>query len=351
MGGATSIDKANRIDRVSWWNEENISKKDIDNGLNNLSKVNMKVDYVLSHCCPTSIVKKMFGYREDNNTKILEYFNGKIEYNHWYFGHYHQDMKYGKYRCFYNDILEIPVMDVGRKIIKYPTLERSSSFDDMKYYPYLFNRKTFRKTNIVEEDLPEWYFHNFSYRDFYYCLKDVTDIAFHGSPFDNHISKDSRIYLHYHGKLKKKSNYEPFNEDDWDTNTWRCDIYRFCLGLEKYSPSLNLNKLKARINLVYDQYNHGYNGPVIRPFPNIKTPHYVDRYSKEKAQYVVLFRDIILSEFLNLDTALNYVQKYIEKELRIETYREIVKENDDYVKAYDLGYEDGKLIYIKKIEY
>lgn len=38
MGGATSIDKARRINRVSWWEEENITNSDILNGLNNLEK-------------------------------------------------------------------------------------------------------------------------------------------------------------------------------------------------------------------------------------------------------------------------------------------------------------------------
>ena len=107
MGGATSIDKYLRQNRISWWEEENISNKDILNGLNNLDKVNYRVDYVLTHCAPSSIVKKMFGYQIDSNTEILEKFKSQIECKYWFFGHYHENIKMGKYRCFYEDILEI----------------------------------------------------------------------------------------------------------------------------------------------------------------------------------------------------------------------------------------------------
>lgn len=107
MGGATSIDKGMRINRISWWEEENITYKDIDNGLKNLEKVNYHVDYVLTHCAPSSIVKKMFYYSSDSDTDILEEFKTKINCKYWYFGHYHENKTKGKYRCFYGDILEI----------------------------------------------------------------------------------------------------------------------------------------------------------------------------------------------------------------------------------------------------
>ena len=72
MGGATSIDKIYRVDKVSWWEEENIGNKDILNALNNLERVNYKVDYVLSHSAPSYVVRKMFGYNPDSNTELLE---------------------------------------------------------------------------------------------------------------------------------------------------------------------------------------------------------------------------------------------------------------------------------------
>lgn len=354
MGGATSIDKYMRQDRISWWEEENITYQDIQNGLDNLEKVNNKVDYVLTHCAPSSIVKKMFGYQTDPNTDILEKFKGLIDFKYWYFGHYHENKKRDKFRCFYQDILEIPSMYKGKKNVKEKLYTLSSGFDDYKYFPYLINRETGRKTSLKAEDLPEWYFEEFSYRFWYYCLKDVTDVAFHSPYFDNHISKDSRIYLHYHGKLKKKRDFSPVNEEEWDCSTWRCSITHFCLGLKKYSPHLNLKPLKARINLVYDNYNNGDNSDaVVRPFPEIKTPHYKSRYSyRGKAQYVVLNGNIILSEFIDLDRAIEYAKEVITEKYRAKILLETSgDEQEEFIKAFDYDEKELKRVFVKRINY
>lgn len=356
MGGASSIDKFQRINRISWWEEENISNKDILNGLNNLDKVNYHVDYVLSHSAPSFVVKKMFGYDTDDNTDILEKFESQIDFKRWYFGHYHENKKWGKYRCFYGDILEMSVMDEGRKKVRYPLLTRVSDFDDYHDYPFLRNRKTGRKTSLVEEDLPEWYYHNYSYRDWYYCLKGVTDVAFVRSWTDNHLDKDASVYLHYHGKLKKNELYEPTNRDEWDSSVWRGFSKKVCLGLEKYSPHLDLRKLKAAINLNYDHYNQRdeliefkkSEDVVERPFPEIETPHYSDKHSGEKAKYSVYYDKTILSDFLELEKAINYAELYLTKKLGIDIYQEADgSDRSDFVKAYDAVKE---WIYVKKIE-
>ena len=352
MGGATSIDKHLRENHISWWEEENITDEDVLNGLNNLKKVDYQVEYVLTHAAPSSVVKKMFGYKTDSNTELLENFKKKIIFNHWYFGHYHQNKKYGKYRCFYEDILEIPAMKTSKKKINAYLYVRSGDYDDYDKYPYLINWKTGRKTSLKEEDLPEWFYHGYSYRDWYYCLKNVTDVAFIPSPFDNHISKDSRIYLHYHGKLKKTKDYRPLHEEEWDVSTWRCSIAEVCLGLEKYSPHLDLKRLKAGINLVYDQYNNGNGGDiVVRPFPEITTPHFVDKWGEKKAEYVVLKGNDILSEFINFDRADRYAKEYVNKYLKNELCREISgDEYSGYIKAFAYNLDFPSWIFIKKIE-
>ena len=113
MGGATSTDKAYRVNRVTWWEEENISNKDIMNGLNNLEKVGYRVDYVLTHAAPSFVIAKIFGFLPNSNTAILENFQKQITFSHWYFGHYHVDVTWNKYRCFYQDILEIDTLYDG----------------------------------------------------------------------------------------------------------------------------------------------------------------------------------------------------------------------------------------------
>ena len=353
MGGATSIDKAERINRISWWEEENISNKDILNGLNNLDKVNYHVDYVLSHAAPSFVVRKMFNYQIESNSEILEKFQSQIDFKHWYFGHHHENKKWNKYRCFYGDILEIPVMDTGKKKINFPYLYED---DD----GYLHNRKTGRKINAKLEDLPEWYY--IGYSGHIFSLKDVTDVAFRRSWTDNHLDKDAAVYLHYHGKLRKNEFYEPIGDDrweKWDASSWRDSCRKICLGIEKYSPHLNLIKLKAAINLNYDHYNQCHElvdtswfDIVIRPFPEIPTPHYVDTFSKEKAKYVVMHGEIILSEFLKYEYAEKYASIYMSNNLGIEVWTETIGGNDTpFVRAFDTGHNTSNWVYIKEIKY
>ena len=337
MGGATSIDKAYRLNRISWWEEENISNKDILNGLDNLDKVNYQVDYVLSHAAPSFVVKKMFNYQIDSNTEILEKFQSQIKYNYWYFGHYHENEKWQKYRCFYSDILEIRKCN-NSKDIKYPVLFLNEG--------KLYNAKTRRATKLKVGELPEWYYESSGW---FYSLKDVSDVAFRRCLTNNHLDKDALVFLHYHGKLKKDNCLEPLNQDDWDADIWRGYAKDICLGLEKYSPHLNLDKLKAAINLNYDQYNQQKQTDlVVRPFPEINTPHYVDRWNNETAKYVVLYGDTVLSEFIKLDRAIAYAEDYISSKLRINIYQEAIGgESSDFIRAFDTSKE---WIYVKRIK-
>ncbi|MBP5092092.1 MAG: metallophosphoesterase [Bacilli bacterium] len=107
LGGATSIDKAYRIEGISYWREENISYEDMENVFNNLEKEGDHFDFVLTHCAPTSVIRHMFQYEGDGDTKILETLAMRISYNDWLFGHYHQDKASGAFRCFYFDVMEL----------------------------------------------------------------------------------------------------------------------------------------------------------------------------------------------------------------------------------------------------
>ena len=220
---------------------------------------------------------------------------------------------------------------------------------------YLRNWKTNKVTKILEDDLPEWYFKNYSYRCWYYKLKGITDIAFIGSPFDNHISKDSRFYLHYHGKLEKDINEKPINKEEWDSSTWRCNIVSFVLGVDKYSPNINTEKVKAQINLVYDQYNgrsYASNGSVtVRPFPNIKTPIYKERYGDRIAKYEVVEGDCILSQFIELDRAKEYAELYVKYNLKMNLFKVTIgNESCDFIEAYDTSYNSKEWVYVRMIK-
>ena len=108
LGGAVSIDKAYRIPYITWWPEEEINYHDVDNALNNLAKVNNKVDFVITHCVDTSTVLKNFGFRKDICTDQLSFIDKVVDYKHWFFGHYHFDRKINnKKTCLYQEIVEL----------------------------------------------------------------------------------------------------------------------------------------------------------------------------------------------------------------------------------------------------
>lgn len=345
IGGAESIDKQYRKENVSWWKEERISEYDIDKAFINLETTHFKVDYVLTHCVPDCINVKELNYESNESTKQLNRLCPHVDTKHWYFGHYHIDETFNEmFRCFYNDVVEIDAQDTGSKEIEYKLLTRSSSFDDYKNYPYLINRETGRPTKILEEDLPEWYYNNFAYRNWYYCLKDVKDVAYFGSPFDNHISKDSRIYMSYDEKIKKNADYSPKEKDKY-IDTWRTNIVDFTFGLEKYSPNLDLTKLKERINLTYDQYNRNsfnyFNGVDYRPFPEIKTEII------KGIKYRVIENNNILCEFFNFEDAMEYASTYISKNLKMDSVRII--ENDKDNVEFDTSHDLNKWVKIERI--
>lgn len=98
FGGATSIDKYCRTEGISWWPEELPSKKEEDEGLDNLDKHGWKVDYVITHGCPceehTKILAK-YGcpnqVEYDSLNKYLSLIKEKLNYQRWFCGHYHVD--------------------------------------------------------------------------------------------------------------------------------------------------------------------------------------------------------------------------------------------------------------------
>lgn len=108
MGGARSTDKYLRKENYSWWKEEMPSKKEYDEALDNLDKYNWKVDYVVTHCAPTRILKQIAPYMEkDELNSFLDIVASQLDFKCWYFGHYHKDASFRDenkklYLCSYN---------------------------------------------------------------------------------------------------------------------------------------------------------------------------------------------------------------------------------------------------------
>lgn len=118
FGGANSIDKAFRIKGVSWWEEELPNEKELKEGIENLDKNNWEVDYVITHCCSSKTLETVSaycGFRNNYETNILnKYFDlieEKLKYKHWYFGHYHNDIKeiVDKHTLLYKNIVKVEI--------------------------------------------------------------------------------------------------------------------------------------------------------------------------------------------------------------------------------------------------
>ena len=79
-----------RIRDFSWWDLELPTNQEMENGIKNLEKVNYKVDYIITHCCPTSIQALINPtYKRDVLTDYLQQISEKCTFKRWYFGHYH----------------------------------------------------------------------------------------------------------------------------------------------------------------------------------------------------------------------------------------------------------------------
>ena len=116
LGGADSVDKFRRTEGLSWWKDEAITDEDV-------SRIdsNIHYDYVLTHCCPLSVFNENKIYLctlgnivDDSNLDFhisenkLEQVKNFIDFDKWYFAHYHQDIHINdKFTCLYHSFEEL----------------------------------------------------------------------------------------------------------------------------------------------------------------------------------------------------------------------------------------------------
>ena len=98
FGGGTSIDRDYRIEGISWWKQEMPSYEEFLEGVENLKSVNNTVDYIVTHAAPEKAMyypalRNMLLTKLCEENKLLSRFEETVNYNHWYFGHYHIDAK------------------------------------------------------------------------------------------------------------------------------------------------------------------------------------------------------------------------------------------------------------------
>ena len=82
-----------RVNHVNWWKQEMPSKEEQREGTRNLQEAGWSVDFILTHCLPTSLHLRLGdGLFETNTlTDYLEYVRDLCSYKYWFCGHYHWD--------------------------------------------------------------------------------------------------------------------------------------------------------------------------------------------------------------------------------------------------------------------
>jgi hypothetical protein len=113
FGGALSTDKANRNVGIDWWEQEVATYAETDYAIGNLEKHNWKVDYILSHTCPASIIGEFIhstSYTADKfkdpTAIFFDHVYKNISFSEWHFGHLHSDLRLnfgldGIFHCHY----------------------------------------------------------------------------------------------------------------------------------------------------------------------------------------------------------------------------------------------------------
>lgn len=83
-----------RVKGVSWWPEEMPSQEEYAEANRNLERVGWKVDYIITHCCPTSTQQKInSNFTPDALTDYLEEVKRRCDFQYFLFGHYHDNQK------------------------------------------------------------------------------------------------------------------------------------------------------------------------------------------------------------------------------------------------------------------
>lgn len=101
--------KLYRIKGMSWWTEEVPNALEKSNCILNMCKYNKSIDCILTHEAPASINLYVSIFPPTKYSKWLEEeIKTKIEYEQWFFGHYHLNKIIDSHHlCLYNKIMQI----------------------------------------------------------------------------------------------------------------------------------------------------------------------------------------------------------------------------------------------------
>jgi predicted phosphohydrolase len=101
MGGAYSTDKAFRLkyqatygERI-WFPQELPTAEEYQRAIRNLKEHNNKVDYIVTHTAPRTIIPRITGSApalgDLELTGFFDWIYHEIQFTQWFFGHFHED--------------------------------------------------------------------------------------------------------------------------------------------------------------------------------------------------------------------------------------------------------------------
>ena len=106
-----------RINHISWWKEEMPSDEEYETARKNLDACGWQVDYIFSHCCPSSIQGTIRDghYPRNRLTDFHEEVKNRCTFDYWFFGHYHDNrVLKRKYINLYERIMSADLFKGGR---------------------------------------------------------------------------------------------------------------------------------------------------------------------------------------------------------------------------------------------
>ena len=108
FGGAYSMDRYKRKLGISYWNDELPSDTEYKETVKNLKEHDNKVDIIITHTAPREIIRRM-GYYPDVHdmelTGFLEWIMYEVNFQNWYFGHWHTDDVFNNKRGMFTAVL------------------------------------------------------------------------------------------------------------------------------------------------------------------------------------------------------------------------------------------------------
>lgn len=100
-----------RVKHISWWEQEIPSQEEMDFAYSQLKDRGFKVDYVITHCLPTTIAASIRGnYNADVLTDFFDrLLKDGLQFKEWHCGHYHRIGRAlgSTYNLHYKDIVRL----------------------------------------------------------------------------------------------------------------------------------------------------------------------------------------------------------------------------------------------------